>query len=412
MPITKKKTPQSHPKPKTMTVSIKYAAGAAVATHYGFSPMPEISIEKEHLIKAKTFLEGSIKEVRPFTDSQSKFSGYLEEKIAIIQSYMEKKMNHLQQPVMIYYEGPLRGNPHMKRGLKDRTFNLEIIGNSKPIAEAIVIETAYVIAKERHEEELLVELNSIGDKDSATRYTRELSLYFKKHSSEWPTECRGKIKKDIFEIFSCNHEKCLEIQESAPKSISYLSEPSRRHFMEVLEYLDSLQIPYSINHKLIGSRSYCSGTLFEIQATKKDTTHTVAIGERYNSVSKKVWGKKDIPAIGAAISIYDAHLKTEKKRIPTAKKPKFYFIQLGHDAKLKSLKILETLRQAKIPVYQSLSKDKLIGQIASAEKMEIKYVLIMGQKEALENTVVVRNMDTRSQNTVNLSELVAYLKKL
>ncbi|MEI7777092.1 MAG: His/Gly/Thr/Pro-type tRNA ligase C-terminal domain-containing protein [bacterium] len=401
------------PKKKATVVSIKYAAGAAVATHYGFVPMPEISIEKEHLTKAKTFLEGSIKEVHPFGDNQAKFSGYLEEKIAIIQSYMEKKMNHLQQPVMIYYEGPLKGNPHMKRGLKDRTFNLEIIGNSKPIAEAIIIETSYVIVKERYEEEeLIVELNSVGDKDSATRYTRELSLYFKKHSSEWPAECRNKLKKDIFEIFNCCHEKCLELQENAPKSISYLSEPGRRHFMEVLEYLDSLQIPYAINHKLIGSRSYCSGTLFEIQASKKEISHTVAIGERYNSVSKKVWGKKDIPAIGAAISIYDAHLKTEKKRIPVIKKPKFYFIQLGHDAKLKSLQILETLRQAKIPVYQSLSKDKLLGQIASAEKMEIKYVLIMGQKEAIENSVVVRNMETRSQNTVDLKDLVAYLKKL
>ena len=278
-----------------MTVSTKYAAGAAVATHYGFSEMPDVTIEKEHLIKAKTFLEVNVKEVHPFSDSQAKFSGYLEEKIAIIQSYMEKKMIHLQQPVMVYYEGPLKGNPHIKRTAKDQTFNLEIIGNSKPIAEAIIIETSFVIARERYEKkDLLIELNSVGDKESMARYIRELSLYFRKNISLWPTDCRNIIKKDIFEIFGCHDEKCLELQENAPKSISYLSEPSRRHFMEVLEYLESLQIPYTINHKLIGSRSYCSGTLFEIQATDKDIVHTVAIGERYNSVSKKVWGKKDI----------------------------------------------------------------------------------------------------------------------
>lgn len=244
------------------------------------------------------------------------------------------------------------------------------------------------------------------------RYIRELSLYFKKSQHEWPTDCRNKIKRDIFEIFNCTEDKCLELQEDAPKSISYLSEPSRRYFMEVIEYLNSLQIPYTINHKLIGSRGYCSGTLFEILATNKDTTHVIALGERYNTLVKKIWGKKDIPAIGAAISIYNAQVKTEKKRIPSLKKPKFYFIQLGHDAKLKSLQVLETLRQAKIPVYQSLSKDKLLGQIASAEKMQIQYVLIMGQKEAIENSMVVRNMNTRSQDTVLLSELVAYLKKL
>lgn len=140
---------------KTVTVSPQYAAAAAVATHYGFTSMPDVVIEKEQLQKA-----------RPFADSQSKFAGYLEEKIAIMQAYMEKRMIHLQQPVMVYYEGPLKGNPRMKRGIKDRTFNLEIIGNSRPIAEAMIIETAFVIARERYEkEDLLVELNSIGDKE-------------------------------------------------------------------------------------------------------------------------------------------------------------------------------------------------------------------------------------------------------
>jgi histidyl-tRNA synthetase len=403
----------AQPKEKASSLPAEYIKASTTAAYYGFVEMPPIAVEKEDLSKAKLFREGSIKEVHPFTDEMSKFSGYLEEKIAILRNVMDKKMSHLPQPIMVFYEGPMKGNPHIKKIAKERTFNLEIIGNSKSIAEAMIIETAYIIAKEQYEkEDLCIELNTIGDKESSVRFTRELINYYKKHFNEIPAACRAIIRKDVFEAFNCKDQKCAELLESAPKPMSYLSEPSRKHFMEVLEYLESLSIPYTINHKLIGSRSYCSGVLFEIQASKDGVTHTIAIGERYNSLSKKVWGKKEIPAIGVAIQVYPSASKIIKKSSLTVKNPRFYFIQLGFDAKLKSLQILELLRQSKIAISQGLSKDKLAAQLATAEKMKVPYVMIMGQKEAMENSVVVRDMNTRSQDTIPVSELVTYLKKL
>ncbi len=414
MPLSKSKVKKSAlPKEKVPVLPPEFLKASGVASYYGFTASPSITIEREDLIKARLFRESGIQDVHPFSDNASKFSGYLEEKIAILRNVIEKKMAHLPQPLMLYYEGPLKGNPHIKKTSKERTFNLELIGNPKSIAEAMIIETAFVIAKEQYaKEELSVELNTIGDKESLARFTRELGVYYKKHYSEVPAHCRAIIKKDIFEIFNCKEEKCLELQEHAPKAISYLSEPSRKHFMEVLEYLESLNIPYTINHKLIGSRSYCSGVLFEIIASQDNHSHTIAIGERYNSLSKKVWGKKETPAIGVAISIYSTSSGVGKKTVLKVRNPKFYFIQLGFDAKLKSLQIMEILRQAKIPVSQGLSKDKLAAQIATVEKLKIPYIIIMGQKEAMENSVVVRDMNTRSQDTVPVADLVAYLKKV
>lgn len=89
-----------------------------------------------------------------------------------------------------------------------------------------------------------------------------------------------------------------------------------------------------------------------------------------------------------------------------------YFIQLGFDAKLKSLNVIEILRKAKIPIAQSLSKDSLGVQLAVAEKMGVKYALIFGQKEALKNSVIVRDMTNRSQETIKLNKLLEYLKEL
>lgn len=190
--------------------------------------------------------------------------------------------------------------------------------------------------------------------------------------------------------------------------MSYLSDTSRAHFKEVLEFLESLNIPYEINHKLIGSRSYCSETIFEIRTQKE----VLAIGERYNGLAKKIWGKKDVPAIGVTLHIHPHYIQNIKKKIQKEEQPKFYFIQFGDTAKKKSLPIIESLRKAKIPVHQSLSKDKLSVQLTQAEKLNIPYIIMMGQKEAIENTVVVRHMQTRAQDTVEIDILVTHLKGL
>lgn len=414
---TTRKEKKSSVKHKTISrsgrVSPEIEQASSIASYYGFNPLPQTEIDKSDIVCAKKFSESHLKNIHPFKDKGDRFGGFLEEKIALLRSFNEKKYNSLPQPIMGFYEAPLRGNPHIKKSAEEETFNLEIIGSNKSIAEATIIETAFLILKERYpDEEFSLEINSVGDKDSITKFTRELGNFCKKESASFSKECKQAIKKDIFALFNCEHKACLDVQERAPKPMTYLSEQSRNHFKEVLEYLESLNIPYNINHSLIGSRSYCTETIFEIKGLKNGKEGVFAIGERYNSLAKKIWGKRDIYSIGIALLIHPHFVKKIKTKKEKVRAPKFFFIQFGFDAKLKSLSLIEMLRQAKIPMEQSLSKDKLTLQLTSAEKMNIPYILIMGQKEAIENSVVVRNMSTRCQETVLIKDLVSYLKKL
>ncbi len=141
---------------------------------------------------------------------------------------------------------------------------------------------------------------------------------------------------------------------------------------------------------------------------------SIAGGGRYDYLGKQIGGKKDVPAVGISISADRVLLMPWYKKLSPRilKKPKIYFIQLGTEAKLKSLNIIEILRKAHIPIAQSLSKDSLGSQLAIAEKLAIPYALIFGVKEAIENSVIVRNMQNRSQNTVKLSKLLDYLKEM
>ena len=140
----------------------------------------------------------------------------------------------------------------------------------------------------------------------------------------------------------------------------------------------------------------------------------IASGGRYDYLARQIGSKKDVPAVGISIGV-DRIIASDwyKKLSPRIlKKPKIYFIQLGSEAKLKSLNVIEILRKAHIPIAQSLSKDSLGSQLAIAEKLSIPYTLIFGVKEALENSVIVRNMSNRSQETVKLDKLLEYLKKI
>jgi histidyl-tRNA synthetase len=321
-------------------------------------------------------------------------------------------MHSLPHPIMLYYK---RANSasYIKKSPNENHFSLEIIGSPSSICEAIIIKTAYSILKDQGFDDIYIDINSIGDKDSVARFERELHYYLKKNIDSVPAEYKSIFKKDVFEILRCEDEKCKALRENAPKSVSFLSEPSIQHFKEVLEYLETLDIPYRINNNLISNKHCCCQTIFEIKKTGEETEEvSLACGTRYSYLSKKIGFKKDIPIISLSIRYKKREQTAQKPLIKNRLKPKFYFIQLGFRAKLKSLAVIESLRKAKIAVHHSLTRDKFVAQLGAAENMKLPFVIIMGQKEALDNTVVVRNIYTREQETVDVSELPTYLSNL
>ncbi len=395
------------------------------ARHFGFAPF-EFEVEKQDISKVKSLKDKSQK-----GDSAEilTFDAFLEEKVAILRNYIDKKMQDFNQPPSICFSGPAKGNTFAdkaKHNGSGHIFNVDIIGNSKSVADAVVIETAYVILKEHNPDmELMVEINSVGDKDSFARFAKEFSSYYKKHLGELPADLRQMYKKDPLLLVTSQDDRLAPWNEEAPKTVNYLSEESRTHFREVLEFLESLGLPYMINESLTGSRNCSTGTVFQIigieETGKKDADGNakekrslLAIGERYNSIARKAFGKKEIPAIGAHILVDDKNSKDSKRpsNVIIEEDIRFYFIHLGYEAKLKSLTILEMLRNAKIPVHQALAKDKITAQLQGAEKMGVPYILLVGQKEALENSVTVRHVETRVQETVHIDSLIEHLRKL
>lgn len=420
-----------------------FERASEIALYYGFTPIETPILEKEELFSTSVGAGTDIVEKEMYgirTKGGDRLVMRPEGTASILRSYLEHGMQSMPQPVMAYYKGPYfrHESPQRGRFRQFYQFGLEMLGTSKSIADATIIHCVSTIVRESGIEGVVIEINSIGDKECRPKFVRELVTYYKKHISHLCPDCKRRLKENPLRLLDCKNEKCVELKDEAPKSVTHLCDECRKHFKEVLEYLEALAVPYRMNHNLVRGIDYYTRTVFEIVAEKVVTEETDADkkegeekkeveekkivvpglslggGGRYDYLAKVLGSKKDVSGVGASLGVdriimsenYDYH----KPRI--LKQPKFYFIQLGFDAKLKSLSIIEILRKAKVPVLQTLAKDSLGTQLGIAEKLRIPYTLIFGQKESLDDTVIVRDMSTRSQETIKLADLSKHIKGL
>jgi len=426
-----------------------FEKASEVALYYGFQPIETPILEKADIF-TRTQGEGTDlidKEMYSLrTKGGDKLALRPEGTAPIMRAYIEHGMQTRPQPVMLYHYGPFfrHENPQYGRLRELRQFGLEMLGTQKSIADAIVIKTIIVILEEAGFKNVMVEINSIGDKECRSGFLKELTAYYKKHLNDICAHCRQRIKTNPMRMLDCKDKKCTEFKKDAPTPVGHLCSECRKHFKEVLEYIEVLEIPYEINHHLVRGLDYYTKTVFEIFDTtgaedvledpeEKDGEETdekkdrqepagkesparlaIASGGRYDYLAKALGSRKDVPSVGGGIGIDRLVMSAQHKHIRprVSKKPKIYFIQLGFEAKLKSLSIIDVLRKAKVPVAQSLSKDGLGVQLGQAERLGIPYTMIFGQKEALEDSVIIRDMETRSQETVKIERLADRLKKL
>ena len=385
-----------------------------VAMYYGFTPMKSPVVSKADLETAKDILEGDY--VDDETEGHGRLPLHAEEKIALIRSYHELDWQALPQPVLLYFKDPCRGSS--RKGGYPRYADLEILGTSGPIAEAVLIQAGRAMLSEEGYGTTAVEINSLGDKDSISKFTRELVAYYRKNINDMTPACRQLFKKDPFELLSSRDQACRELNDKAPRAMDFLSEVSRRHLEEVLEYLEALGVPYMLNNGLIGNRKYCTETIFTIvnagnhaNGRRSDDQHILGVGTRYNGLSKRLNLKRDVHGVGLSILIKESKIGM-RKPLSKVKRPLASFVQLGIESKLISLDIVERLRKVKVPLYLSLAKDRLGAQVSIMERYNTPYVIVMGKKEAVDKTAIVRRNDTHAQDIVPLEDLPKYMKKV
>ncbi|MEK7117184.1 MAG: His/Gly/Thr/Pro-type tRNA ligase C-terminal domain-containing protein, partial [Patescibacteria group bacterium] len=360
----------------------KGSEAAKIASFYGF-----LSIQSPRITKA------DLEVTNEFDEEWNPA-----EKAALLREINQLKAGSYSQPLMLFYE-------------KNRSNRIEctltIFGSNKSVCEALLIQATRAILENVGLKEISVRINSIGNKENLAEFERKAQAFTKKKIADFTPELQQYIKKDPFYIIKSKDQKYKEWREMAPQSVDYLSEDSRAHLKEILEFMETMGLFFTMDSSLLGDLQYATETIFEIAADSKE--EVVAKGFRWNRLSRKIDNKKEVPAV--SIQIKAKTTKTLKNVTLKKLAPKFYLVQFGSEAKQKSFLVLEKLRKAGVAVSHSLTKDKLTGQIFSAEQGGLPYIILLGQKEAVDNVVVIRNTTTRAQYTVPIENLGEFIKK-
>ena len=198
-----------------------------------------------------------------------------------------------------------------------------------------------------------------------------------------------------------------EIIKDAPKIIDYLDKKDHHHFSNTLDFLDSINIPYTINNYLVRGLDYYSQTVFEIQSSLLGSQNALCGGGRYDYLVEELGGQAT-PAIGFAAGIERLILAIDTKKIMN-KTPDVYMISMGDEAIQFSFKIADKLRNDKnLYIVNDTLRRTMKSQLKDANRLKASHVIIIGDDEIKNGAVCIKNMDTGDQEDVPLSNVIDY----
>lgn len=294
-------------------------------------------------------------------------------------------------------------------------WNLDVIGEVGPIADVQLIQIGDNFFKELQLETQL-NINSIGDAECQAEYRTKLTEYYREHTKKLklPIEMKKQMSKNPISVLLSGDESLLEINEEAPQIIDFLSEEAKSDFFTVIEYLDALGISYNLNPRLFGSFDYHHRTVFEFVMPEEEGRKelTLATGNRYNALFERTFDTA-LPAVGLSVGIDRTVSRIRSLNItledPTG--PEIYLAQLGDVARQKAMNIFEELRKGGFRVSQGFLHNGLKRQLEEAEKLKVRFTLVLGQKELMDGTIIIRDMESGAQEVVDSKKIINEIEK-
>jgi histidyl-tRNA synthetase len=391
-----------------------YKAGKEVAEFYGFGKIETPILENTDLFvrgvgESTDIVEKEMYSLR--TKGGDHFSLRPELTAPVVRSYIQNGMSRLPQPVRLYYLSPVfrHENPQAGRYRELHQFGLEVLGGeSDPVYDAQVIIAAYRFFEELKLKNATVQINSIGCRVCRPNYVRRLNEYYK--DKKICKDCERRLKTNPLRLLDCKNETCQPIKAGAPSILNSLCVNCKTHFKGVLEYLDEVAIPYTLNPLLVRGLDYYNRTVFEV--FPEGSSLAIAAGGRYDYLFEMLGGRST-PAVGMAAGIertIEVAISSGVLTIPKLK-PRVFLLHVGEITKRKALVLIEEFRKNGVAISEALGKDSLAAQLERAAKMEAPLALIFGQKEAFEENIIIRDMTTGVQEAVPITMVIEEVKK-
>ncbi len=346
------------------------------------------------------------KEMYKFSDKKGRIFALRPEGTAsVVRAYIQNNLGKNNNDIKLFYMGPMfrYDRPQKGRYRQFYQYGVEYLGNDHPYIDAEVISFAYNFLLKLGLQNFSLEINSIGNKKSSENYNKVLIEYFTPHYNELCPDCQTRLNKNPKRILDCKVPTCKKIAENAPSMLDYLDGESKEHFEKVQHYLTLLNIPFTVNPKIVRGLDYYTKTAFEIINNNLGAQNALLGGGRYDGLVEELGGKP-VSAIGFAGGFERLILSMEQENLSFGKplKPEFYFVAIGEKPKEKAISIINKLRQKGFKIEFLIDKTSFKSQLKTADKMNIEHALILGENELEAGNLIVKNMKTGEQEVISI----------
>jgi histidyl-tRNA synthetase len=320
----------------------------------------------------------------------------------VMRAYIENGFSSRPQPQKLYSVGPIfrREKPQKGRYRQFHQFNAEIIGSADPIADFEILLLSHTLYRQVGFKNLTFQINSTGDPNCKPHYIEALKAYLLPFAEKLAPTDRDRLTRNPLRVLDSKERETLPYLANAPHIRDYLCDDCRKHFDEVLGYLEAVGIPYQINHRLVRGLDYYTKTVFELWGEGLGAQAALCGGGRYDGLVELLGGQPT-PGVGFATGIERIIMSMQDQGIvpPALKKPEVFVAYLNDAAKLVAVKLVNDLRSAGIGARIAFGGRSLKAQMKDANRTQCRFALILGDDELANNTVILRDL-TKSEQAV------------
>lgn len=326
------------------------------------------------------------------------------------------------QQQRLWYMGPMfrRERPQKGRYRQFYQFGLEAFGFEGPDIDAELIALTARLWKKLGLTEVQLQINSLGSSQARESYKEKLVSYFTQHLDELDADSQRRLKSNPLRILDSKNPAMNHVIEHAPKLMDHLDDDSNQHFSELCRLLDSLEIDYVINPKLVRGLDYYNRTVFEWVTTKLGSQGTICAGGRYDGLVEQLGGQST-QGCGFAMGIERIILLLQQQvdfKNKLSSNTDVYLCCLGEQAKIKGIRLIEMLRSQLPEVKFQLhcGGGNFKKQLKKADKSEASLALILAEDEVQQKSISIKHLRTNVEQ-VNISQdklcdyLASQLKK-
>ncbi|MFY9720627.1 MAG: histidine--tRNA ligase [Candidatus Cybelea sp.] len=311
-------------------------------------------------------------------------------------------------PLRLYYIGPIfrYERPQKGRYRQSHQFGVECFGFAGPEADLEVISLAWELVREHGIDDAVLGINSIGDGACRPAYREALVAHFRPHLAEMTPEARRRIERNPLRLLDSKDPADAPYVASAPPFEAFLCTACREHFDALRTYLELSGIPYAIDPRIVRGLDYYGRTVFEITSSVLGAQSSVCGGGRYDGLVQSLGGP-DVPAVGFALGL-ERFLMMLDARAARTENPRrgIQAIALGTQARAVLTPIVvELRRRLDAPTYVDYLDRKLLAQLKIADRNRARYALILGSEELAVGSVVLRDLEERSDRSMPFSDI-------